>query len=164
LKSIVIYEICNILGWPGRQITLRGADSVIAENHRLPITGRILIVEDFQPYRVFVAGLLHRKCELQGLAEASEGLDAIEKARQLQPLLVLIDVGLPDVSGIEAARRIRDASPQSKIIFLTQETSLEVISEAVKLGSSGYVLKSEAETSLVPALEAVLNGKQFFSK
>jgi DNA-binding NarL/FixJ family response regulator len=113
---------------------------------------------------VFVTGLLHRKCELQGLTEASAGLEAIEKARQLQPLLVLIDIALPDVSGIEAARRIRDASPQAKIIFLTQEASPEVISEAVKLGASGYIFKSEAVASLVPALEAVLHGKQFFSK
>ena len=111
-----------------------------------------------------MAALLHRQCELEGLAEASEGLEAIEKARRLQPLLVLMDIGLPDVSGIEAARRIRDASPKSKIIFLTQETSPEVISEAVKLGASGYVFKSEAATNLVPALQAVLSGKQFFKK
>jgi DNA-binding NarL/FixJ family response regulator len=161
LKGSVIYVIC---------VSQRGKSGsreqipVIAENHCLRISGRILIVEDFQPYRAFVTALLHRQCVLQELAEASQGLEAVEKARQLQPLLVLMDVGLPDLSGIEAARRIRDASPKSKIIFLTQEISPEVISEAVKLGASGYVFKSEAETSLLPALEAVLNGKRFFSR
>ena len=120
-------------------------------------------MEDFQPYRAFVIGLLNRGCAAHGLDEASEGLEAVEKARQLQPLLVLIDIGLPRLNGIEAARRIRDASPKSKIIFLTQETSPEVISEAEKLGASGYVFKSEAESKLVPALEAALDGKRFFS-
>ena len=110
-----------------------------------------------------MAALLSRRCELEEMAEASEGLEAVEKARQLQPTLVLMDIGLPGLGGIEAARRIREACPKSKIIFLTQETSPEVISEAVKLGASGYVFKSEAETRLVPALEAVLNGKPFFS-
>ena len=96
------------------------------------------------------------------MAEASEGLEAVEKARHWKPDLVLMDIGLPRLNGIDAARQIREASPKSKIIFLTQETSAEVITEAIQLGASGYVFKSDAETHLAPALEAVLNGKQYF--
>jgi len=99
---------------------------------------------------------------MQEVAEASEGLEAVDKARELQPHLVLMDIGLPLLNGIEAARRIREVSPKSRIIFLTQETSPEVVSAAMVLGASGYVFKSEAETHLVRALEAVLKGEQFF--
>lgn len=120
-------------------------------------------MEDFQPFRASVAALLNRHFELQEMTEASEGLEAVEKARQLQPDLVLMDIGLPRLNGIEAARRIRAASPNSKIIFLTQETSPEVIAEAIELGASGYVFKSDAEAYLAPALEAVMNGKRFFN-
>jgi DNA-binding NarL/FixJ family response regulator len=150
------------LGWQQNLTDSQGADPVISKN-LLVIKGRILIVEDFQPYRAFVIGLLKRECQAQGLHEAAEGLHAVEKATELQPELVLMDIGLPRLDGIEAARRIRGASPKSKIIFLTQENSPEVISAAQTLGASGYVLKSEAQEKLLPALEAALEGKQFFS-
>ena len=95
--------------------------------------------------------------------EASSGLQAVEKAQELKPDLILMDIGLPDFNGIEAARRIRKFAPESKIIFLTQESSPEVVQAAIGLGASGYVLKSAAETDLVTAVETVIRGEKFFS-
>jgi DNA-binding NarL/FixJ family response regulator len=93
----------------------------------------------------------------------SNGLEAVQKAQELKPDLILMDIGLPGLNGIEAARRIRTLAPDSKIIFLTQESSPEVVREAVSLGASGYVLKSQAETDLLIAVDAVLQSKQFFN-
>lgn len=97
------------------------------------------------------------------VCEVSSGLLAVEKAQELKPDLILMDIGLPDVNGIETARRIRKSAPESRIIFLTQESSSEVVQAAIGLGANGYVLKSVAETDLVTAVETVIQGKQFFS-
>jgi DNA-binding NarL/FixJ family response regulator len=120
-------------------------------------------VDDFVPYRQFVFSLLHERPDLQVICGVSDGLQAVEKAQELQPDLILMDIGLPGISGIEAARRIRTLAPNSKIIFLTQESSPEVIQEAKILGASGFVLKMQAETYLLTAMEAVLQGRQFFN-
>ena len=120
-------------------------------------------MDDFVPYRQFVSSLLHERPDLQVICGVSDGLQAVEKAQELQPDLILMDIGLPGISGIEAARRIRTLAPNSKIIFLTQESSPEVIQEAKSLGASGFVLKMQAETYLLTAMEAVLQGRQFFN-
>lgn len=124
---------------------------------------RILSVDDFEPYRLFVVSLLHERSDLKVICGVSNGLDAVQKAQELKPDLILMDIGLPGLNGIEAARRIRTLAPNSKIIFLTQESSPEVVREAVILGASGYVLKSQAETDLLIAVDAVLQGKQVFN-
>jgi DNA-binding NarL/FixJ family response regulator len=121
------------------------------------------VVDDFEPYRLLVSSLLHDRPNLQVVCEVSDGLKAVEKAHELKPDLILMDIGLPGLNGIEAARRIRASAPNSKIIFLSQESSPEVIREAVSLGACGYVRKSQAETDLLLAVEAVLQGKQFFN-
>ena len=120
-------------------------------------------MDDFVPYRQFVSSLLHERPDLQVICGVSDGLLAVEKAQELQPDLILMDIGLPGISGIEAARRIRTLAPNSKIIFLTQESSPEVIQETKSLGASGYVLKIQAESDLLTAVEAVLQGRQFFN-
>jgi DNA-binding NarL/FixJ family response regulator len=124
---------------------------------------RILSVDDFEPYRLFVVSLLHERSDLKVICGVSNGLEAVEKAQELKPDLVLMDIGLPGLNGIEAARRIRGLAPNSKIIFLTQESSPELVREAAMLGASGYVLKSHAQTDLLIAVDAVLQGKQFFN-
>lgn len=122
------------------------------------------MVEDFAPYRAYVtSSLLKSYPQLKVVDEASEGLQAVEKARHWKPDIILMDIGLPLLNGIEAARRIREVSPHSRIVFLSQDTSPELVEEAVELGVSGYVFKSEAETNLFAAIDAVLDGKQFFS-
>ena len=99
---------------------------------------------------------------MQIVSEAADG-EGVQKAVELQPALIVLDIGLPKLNGIEAARRIRKLSPQSKILFLTQESSTEVMEEAISLGASGFVIKAHAAPRLSAALEAVLRNEQFVS-
>ena len=124
---------------------------------------RILVVDDFEPWRRSASSLRREKPELQVVGEASDGLQAVQKAVELKPDLILLDIGLPSLNGIEAARQIRELVPESKIIFLTQESSAEVMQEALTVGASGYVVKTMAGSQLLTAIEAVLLGKRFVS-
>jgi DNA-binding NarL/FixJ family response regulator len=121
---------------------------------------RVLVVEDFEPFRRFIHTTL-QESELQIIAEVSDGLEAVSKAEELQPDLILLDIGLPRLNGIEAARRIRTLSPQSKIIFVTQQSSADVIEEAMNSGALGYVVKTQAGSDLLAAVEAVREGRKF---
>ena len=123
----------------------------------------VLLVEDFVPFRVFVTSLLRRNLDMQ-VFWALNGLEAVTKAQQLNPDLILMDIGLPELDGLEAARRIRELAPSSKIVFLTQETSAEMVKEALSLGAWGYVAKLQAGTDLLPAVTATLQGERFVSK
>jgi DNA-binding NarL/FixJ family response regulator len=124
---------------------------------------RVLVVDDFEPWRHFVSSLILMKPELQLVGEASDGLEAVQKAVELKPDLILLDIGLPTLSGIEAARQIRKLAPESKIIFLSQESSAEIVEEALSLGAWGYVVKTRAESELLTAVEKVISGKKFVS-
>lgn len=117
---------------------------------------RILVADDFAPWRAKVRRILRGRPEFQIVSEASDGLEAVEKAGELRPDVVLLDVGMPDLSGIEAAERIRQVSPESKIVFVSQNASEEVISAALAAGAEGYVLKLNAATELIPAIAAAL--------
>ena len=124
---------------------------------------RVLIVDDFENWRRQVHSLLQARPAWQVIAEASDGSEAVQKAEDLKPDLILLDIGLPKLNGIEAARRIRQRSPSSKIIFLSQNSDLDVVRAAVGTGALGYVLKTDAGRELLPAVDAVLRGKQFVS-
>jgi DNA-binding NarL/FixJ family response regulator len=100
---------------------------------------------------------------LQIVCEVSDGLEAVQKAEELQPDLIVLDIGLPGLNGIEAARRIRKLSPNSKILFASQDCAPDVVQEALSLGALGYVLKAHAATDLLAAVEAVLRSEQFVS-
>ncbi len=128
-----------------------------------PSSVRILVVDDFAPWRHFVTTMISMKSEWQVVGEASDGSEAIHKAVELKPDLVLLDIGLPTLSGIEAARQIRELVPESRIIFLTQELSAEVVQEALSLGAWGYVVKTTVESELLAAMETVVSGKTFVS-
>jgi CheY-like chemotaxis protein len=97
------------------------------------------------------------------MKEACDGAEAVQQAQELQPDLILLDIGLPTLNGIEAARRIRKVSTMSKILFVSGNRSTDVVEEALSTGASGYVVKSNAGSELLPAIEAVLRGKQFVS-
>ena len=97
------------------------------------------------------------------VAEATDGLEAVQKAEEFQPDLILFDVGLPKLNGIEAARRIRTVSPESKILFVSQESSADVVQEALRLGALGYVAKTQAGSDLLAAVEAIFQGGRFVS-
>ena len=124
---------------------------------------RVLVVEDYEPFRRFVCSTLGKRPELQIVCEVSDGLEAVQKAEELKPDLILLDIGLPTLNGIDAARQIRKLAPESKIIFLSQESSADVLQEALSLGARGYVVKARAGSDLLPAVEAVILGKQFVS-
>ena len=126
-------------------------------------TFRVLVVDDYESWRSFASRSLRKNPKLQVVSEASDGLEAIQKAQDLQPDLILLDIGLPTVNGIEAARRILQYAPETKILFASQESSSDIVQEALRTGARGYVLKSTAATELLPAVEAVLQGKQFVS-
>jgi len=101
--------------------------------------------------------------ELQVICEASDGPEAVLKAEELKPDLIVLDIGLPKLNGIEAARRIRQLSPSSKIVFLSLHNSPDVVQGALSTGALGYVRKTDARSELLPAVDAVLRGKQFVS-
>jgi DNA-binding NarL/FixJ family response regulator len=125
---------------------------------------RVLVVDDNEPFRRFVRATLNMRPELEVISEASDGLEAVQKATELQPSLIVLDIGLPSLNGIEAARRIRKLSPNSTILFLSQESSPEIVQEALSLGALGYVVKTHAGRDLLIAVEAVLRKKQFVSR
>jgi DNA-binding NarL/FixJ family response regulator len=101
---------------------------------------------------------------LQVIGEASDGLEAVRKAEEMLPDLIVLDLGLPGLNGLEAARRIRKVSPESKIVFVTQESSADVMQEALSLGALGYVVKAYAGRDLLAAVDAVCQGRQFVGK
>jgi DNA-binding NarL/FixJ family response regulator len=121
------------------------------------------VVDDYEPWRRVVSTTLQKQPTLQVIGEAVDGLEAVQKAQQLQPDLILLDIGLPTLNGIEAARRIRELSPKSKILFLSENRSWDIAEEALRTGAGGYVVKSDAEGELLPAVNAVLGGKRFVS-
>jgi DNA-binding NarL/FixJ family response regulator len=124
---------------------------------------RVLVVEDFEPFRRFLCSTLGNESDLQVVGEASDGLEAVHQAQALQPDLILLDIGLPRLNGIEAARRIRKVAPQSKILFVSQESSVDVVEEALSTGARGYVIKTHATDDLLAAIEAMRAGGQFVS-
>jgi DNA-binding NarL/FixJ family response regulator len=128
-----------------------------------PSTIRVLVVDDYEPFRRSVCSTLEKRPALQIVGEASDGLEAVRRAEELNPDLILLDIGLPTLNGIEAARQIRSVAPESRIIFLSQESSAEVVQEALSLGAWGYVAKARAGSDLLPAVDAVLQGKHFVS-
>ncbi|MGB8886546.1 MAG: response regulator transcription factor [Candidatus Korobacteraceae bacterium] len=125
---------------------------------------RILVVDDFEPWRRCLCSFLQKNPAWQIICEASDGLEAVEKSRELQPDLILLDVGLPTLNGIEAAKQIRKVSPRSKIVFLSENTCLEVVREALRVGGYGYVVKSDAAGDLVLALDAAIANQQFVGR
>jgi DNA-binding NarL/FixJ family response regulator len=127
-------------------------------------TVRVFVVDDYEPFRRFVCSTLGKRQGLEVIGEASDGLEAVHKAKELQPDLIVLDIGLPTLSGIEVARRIRKLCPECKILFMSQESSSDVAQEAFSWGAMGYVVKTHAGSELLASVEAVCQGRQFVSK
>ena len=122
---------------------------------------RILLVDDHEPFRRYVSSMLQEQENMQVIGEAENGLDVVERAETLRPDVILLDIGLPGLNGIEAARQIAESACKAKIIFLTQELSPEVIQEAFSVGAWAYIVKAQAGSELLPAVEAVSRGERF---
>jgi DNA-binding NarL/FixJ family response regulator len=126
-------------------------------------TYTILVVDDFEPFRRVVRSILQHRENLQVIGEASDGLEAIQKAKELRPDLILLDIDLPRLNGIQVAWRLRELVPRARVLFLSVESSSDVVREAFNVGGVGYVYKLHIGSELLPAIEAVLEGRRFVS-
>jgi len=126
---------------------------------------RILIVDDFQPWRSLVSSILQDRRKFRVIGEASDGLEAVRKSAELQPDLILLDIGLPGLNGIEVARQVCALVPGCKILFVSEHRCPTMVQEALRSGACtrGYVLKSAVLTDLLPAVEAIMQDGQFVS-
>jgi len=122
---------------------------------------KILVVEDFDELRRFVSALLQPRAEFQ-VELAADGLEAIQKVQEVKPDLILLDIGLPKLNGMEVSRRVGELAPAAKILFFSAESDAELVRAALRLGA-GYIHKPHAQSDLLPAIQAVLRGERFVS-
>lgn len=125
---------------------------------------RILLVDDYVPWRRFVLSLVHPSPVLEVVGEAADGIEAIRRGLELKPDLLLLDIGLPRLNGIEVARCIGKMLPPTKILFLTENSDRDVIAQCLGDGALGYVAKGDARSELLPAIAAVMQGTRYISK
>jgi len=128
------------------------------------LVARVLLVEDYEPFRRLVREKLQTRPELEVVGEATDGEQAVQKAEELQPDLIVLDIGLPKLNGIEAAHRISKLLPSTTILFLSQNDDADIVEAALSNGAKGYVLKLDTEHELLPAVGAVLRGERFASR
>lgn len=128
------------------------------------LPARVLVVDDFAPWQVFVERHLCTHPSVRVVGFAADGLEAVQKAEELLPDLILLDVGLPKANGIEAAKQIRARARKSAILFFSDSSDPDVVRAALNAGGNGYVLKAAAGKDLIPGTKAVLNGERFLSQ
>ena len=129
----------------------------------MPSSIRVLVVDDYEPFRRVVCSRLESRPDLEVIGEASDGLEAVEKAQALKPDLILLDIGLPGLNGIEAAHRISRLNPAATILFVSEISDADVVQEALRNGAKGYVWKPDAGIDLMLAIEVALRGAHFVS-
>ena len=137
------------------------SSSIVEEQLSSPIC--ILVVDDYEDWRRQTCRLLQGRPEFRVVCEAADGSEAVQRAEELKPDLILLDIGLPLLNGIEAAQQIRRLSPNSKIAFVSLYDSPDVVQAALSTGALGYVRKTDAASELLTAVDAVLSGKRFVS-
>jgi two-component system nitrate/nitrite response regulator NarL len=125
---------------------------------------RTFVVDDFSSFRRRVCWMLEENPQVRLIGEAADGAEAVQKAVEFQPDLILLDSDLPKLSGIEAARQIRKVVPKSKILFVSQDSNPEVVQAAFQLGARGYVIKSDAARELLTAVKSVIQGARYVSR
>jgi DNA-binding NarL/FixJ family response regulator len=135
-----------------------------AEKCQEMATVRVLLVDDFAPFRSYVRRILEEYSEWEVIGEAADGLAGFQMALEQQPDLILLDIGLPELNGIDVAHQLVTMVPPPKIIFVTSHTAADVVQAALSAGAMGYVVKWDANRELLRAMKAVMAGKQFVSK
>jgi len=125
---------------------------------------RVLVVDDHEVARRGIRSVLSSDASLDVVWEAADGEEAVKRAAEFRPSIILLDITLPGMSGIQAARRIHVVSPDSRIIFLSQHDSVSIAKDALSAGAQGYVVKSDAGLDLLTAIQAVHEGREFVSR
>src|SRR5580765_3368865 len=123
----------------------------------------ILVVEDHAPFRQLTCTALQRQSDFQTI-EAADGLEALRKAEELQPDVILLDINLPGMHGFDVAAQIPRLAPRARLLFMSQESSPDIVRKALSLGAHGYIQKMSAATDLLPGIDAVLAGQRFLSR
>ena len=118
----------------------------------------VLLVEDHELFRMGLSMLLSKEESINLVAEASDGLDGVKKARDFEPNVILMDIGLPDMDGIEATQRIKDFLPDSKVLIITSRNTESDVFEAFKAGADGYIMKGASPEQTITAIESVYEG------
>jgi DNA-binding NarL/FixJ family response regulator len=123
---------------------------------------RIIVIDDNEAWRRFIASVLAERRGFRIIGETADGFEAVQRVHELQPDLIVLDIGLPELNGLEAARRICDCAPNTRIVFFSENCSRDIAEEALRIGDA-YVVKSDGARELLSAVEHVLQGKRFLS-
>lgn len=124
---------------------------------------RVLVVDDYGPWRSTICSMLSTQTNVKVVGQAADGLEAVEKVRELLPDLILMDVGLPVLDGINTAIRVREMAPETRVLFVSQHSDPEIVAAALGTGAQGFVVKSDAAVELLSAVEVILRGESFVS-
>jgi DNA-binding NarL/FixJ family response regulator len=125
---------------------------------------RILLADDHELVRRGVRSLLHAQPHWRVVGEAKNGSEAVMKARKLKPDIAILDIGMPEMDGLEATRQIQNAAPRSRVLVLTMHESDQMVQRVLEAGAGGYVLKSDMAGQLVKAVRSVSRGKRFLTQ
>lgn len=125
---------------------------------------RVLVVDDSQRWQVYILKRFETESDLKIVSVASEGWEAVQKAADLKPDVILMDLNLPGINGLEATRRIHAISPDSRVLFLSEQGSHEFVVAAFEAGAFAYILKSDAASDLMPGIRAILESREYVSR
>ena len=124
----------------------------------------ILVVDDHPVARKTICALLRAQPDFDVICDATNGTEAVIQAMDLKPDVVVLDIGMPGMNGLDAARLIRKAAPSAEILFLSQHAELETVKQAFRVGGRGYVVKSDAGRELISAVHAVLAKNRYLNE
>jgi DNA-binding NarL/FixJ family response regulator len=158
-----VYSCCSRIGFSRRIIFIHVVHKTVEGIKLMALRIRVLVVDDFQPFRQAITAILRTELGIVNISEACDGREAVEITQKIEPDLILLDIGLPQQNGLEAARQIRESVPKSRILFVSQESSKDLVREAFNSGASGFVLKTDIG-ELATAVTRVLRGEKFVSR
>jgi two-component system, NarL family, response regulator LiaR len=127
-------------------------------------TIRVLLVDDHEVARRGIRSVLAGNPDLEVVGESADGEEAVKKTSELRPDIILLDISLPGISGIDAAKSVHKISPETRVIFVSQHDSVRIAKDAMSFGASGYVVKSDAGRDLLAAIDAAKEGRTFVSR